>query len=161
MRFEDELMVGAQAAVRGLVARARTETQRMLQAVEQARVDGVAEVEEKRAALEAELRAMQQLQETQDSRVELDVGGHRYSTSVATLRSRAGCMLSAMFSGRHALHQEADGSIFLDRDGSIFGHVLEYLRDGVVALDAKDDINLLRRLKRGFNYYVIELVEQQ
>ena len=36
-------------------------------------VDRVTEVEEKRVA-EAELRVIQQLQETQDTRVELDVG---------------------------------------------------------------------------------------
>ena len=104
---------------------------RLLQAVEQARVVAVAEVEEKRAALETELQAMQQLQQAQDSRVELDVGGQRYCTSLATLRSKPGCMLSAMFSGRYALNEEADGSVFIDRDGKSFGYGLEYLRDGV------------------------------
>ena len=160
-RFEEELMAAAQASVRKLASQARAEVERVLQAVEQARVRGVAEVDEKRAALEEELRAMQQLQQAQDSRVELDVGGQRYKTSLATMRSKPGCMLSAMFSGRYALNEEEDGSVFIDRDGTSFGYVLEYLRDGVVALDAQEDIPLLRRLKREFDFYAIDLFEEQ
>ena len=159
--FEEELTANAQAAVSGLVDRARAEVMRLLQAVEQARVVGVAEVEEKRAALEAELQAMQQLQQAQDSRVELDVGGHRYSTSVATLRSKPGSMLDAMFSGRHQLSRAEDGSVFIDRDGSRFGYVLDYFRDGVVAVDAQGDSRLLRQLKREFGFYAIDLYEEQ
>lgn len=39
-------------------------------------------------------------------------------------------MLSAMFSGRHALRQDDDGAYFIDRDGTHFRYVLNYLRDG-------------------------------
>ena len=159
--FEEEPTAGAQAAVSGLVDRARAEVMRLLQAVEQTRVVGVAEVEEKRAALEAELQAMQQLQQAQDSRVELDVGGHRYSTSVATLRSKPGSMLDAMFSGRHQLSRAEDGSVFIDRDGSRFGYVLDYFRDGVVAVDAQGNSGLLRQLKREFGFYAACLYEEQ
>ena len=41
-------------------------------------------------------------------------------------------MLAAMFSGRHALKTESDGSYFIDRDGTHFRHVLNYLRDGCI-----------------------------
>ncbi len=41
-------------------------------------------------------------------------------------------MLAAMFSGRHELQREPDGSFFIDRDGAHFRHILNFLRDGQV-----------------------------
>jgi hypothetical protein len=38
--------------------------------------------------------------------------------------------------------------------------VLAYLRDGVVVAGCEDDVRLLGRLKRDFDYYCIELVEE-
>ena len=63
------------------------------------------------------------------SRIELDVGGSRYATTIATLSSCPG-MLSAMFSPRHSVVVESDGSVFIDRNGPLFAHVLEFLRNG-------------------------------
>jgi hypothetical protein len=40
----------------------------------------------------------------------------------------------AYFSGRYAQDVCDDGSIFVDRDGERFVHVLEYMRDGVVSV---------------------------
>jgi hypothetical protein len=57
-----------------------------------------------------------------------------------------------------------DGSIFVDRDGEHFGHVLEYMRDGVVSVaepGARPSVGLLRALKREFGLYCIELVAAQ
>ena len=63
-------------------------------------------------------------------RVELDVGGRRFATSLTTLCSAPG-MLEAMFSGRTAEpHRESDGSYFIDRDGTLFEHILAFLRNG-------------------------------
>ena len=164
--LEEELTAGAEAAVRGLVERARTQVGRMLEEVERERESAVAEVEEKRAELAAEVAAMQHVRRAQDSRVELDVGGRRFSTSVATLRSKENTMLDAMFSGRHELSTAVDGSFFLDRDGELFEHVLQYLRDGVLGVveqphGSREDRQLLRRLKREFDFFAIELVEEQ
>jgi hypothetical protein len=53
-----------------------------------------------------------------------------------------------------------DGSIFVDRDGEHFGHVLEYMRAGVVSVadpGARPSVSLLRALKREFGFYCIEL----
>jgi hypothetical protein len=57
-----------------------------------------------------------------------------------------------------------DGSIFVDRDGEHFGHVLQYMRDGVVTVaepGARPSVSLLRALKREFGFYCIELVAEQ
>jgi len=51
-------------------------------------------------------------------------------TSTLTLTKDPDSMLSAMFSGRHALRQDDDGAYFIDRDGTHFRYVLNYLRDG-------------------------------
>jgi hypothetical protein len=58
----------------------------------------------------------------------------------------------------------ADGSIFVDRGGEHFGHILEYMRDGVVAVvepGAQPSVSLLRALKREFGFYCIELRAEQ
>ena len=51
-------------------------------------------------------------------------------TSLLTLTKDPDSMLAAMFSGRHALRQDDDGSFFIDRDGTHFRYVLNFLRDG-------------------------------
>ena len=37
-------------------------------------------------------------------------------------------MLAAMFSGRHQCTKDKDGRFFIDLDGDIFSHILNYLR---------------------------------
>ena len=97
--LEEELRAAAQAAVQGVVARTRQEVQRVLQAALRERDAGVQEVARLRAELAQEVAAMQKVQAAHRSRVVLDIGGVRHVTSVATLRSRPGSMLDAMFSG--------------------------------------------------------------
>ncbi len=63
-----------------------------------------------------------------------------------------------LVTGRYDLTESE--SRFFDRDGTIFGHVLAYLRDGVVAMGYERDVNMLGRLKREFDYYRIELFEE-
>ena len=63
--------------------------------------------------------------------VHLNVGGCFFTASLQTLRSGDdGSMLSAMFSGRVPVQRDAEGRFFIDRDGSHFRHILNYLRDG-------------------------------
>jgi len=53
-----------------------------------------------------------------------------FVTSTLTLTKDPDTMLAAMFSGRHALRQDDDGSYFIDRDGTHFRYILNFLRDG-------------------------------
>jgi hypothetical protein len=83
---------------------------------------------------------------------------------VQTLRRVPHTFFDAYFSGRYAQDVCNDGSIFVDRDGEHFGHVLEYMRDGVVSVvepGAFPDVSLLRALKREFGFYCIELCAEQ
>eukprot|EP00850_Spirogloea_muscicola_P013961 SM000097S24814 [mRNA] locus=s97:498865:502511:+ [translate_table: standard] len=68
------------------------------------------------------------------SLVRLDVGGTHYTTTVDTLTQRdSTSMLGVMFSGRHRVHRDPKkGTVFIDRDGTHFRHILNWLRDGCV-----------------------------
>jgi hypothetical protein len=79
---------------------------------------------------------------------------------VQALRRVPHTFFDAYSSGRYAQDVCTDGSIFVDRDGEHFGHVLECMRDGHVSVaeaGARPSVSLLRALKREFGFYCIEL----
>jgi len=81
-------------------------------------------------------------------RVKLNVGGVKYETTLTTLTADGDdSMLGSMFSGRHALHPNEDGEIFIDRDGKHFGHILNVLRDSSVAVNINDRMALATELQ--------------
>ena len=92
--------------------------------------------------------------------VTLNVGGSRYTTTLSTLTKYPDSMLGAMFSGRHALVQQEDGSYFIDRDGEAFSHVLSYLRDSNIVLTIipilSNELRIRLRYEAGF-YQLQEL----
>ena len=90
--------------------------------------------------------------------VTLDVGGVSFKTSVETLTKGYCHMLAAMFSGRLPVVEEKDGSVFIDRDAKHFGTILNFLRDGIVALpETKRE---LAELKTEAEYYgIMDLVK--
>ena len=61
--------------------------------------------------------------------IKLDVGGMLFKTSVNTLCAERGSVLAAMFSGSgfHVTLND-EGAYFIDRDGTHFRHILNYLR---------------------------------
>ncbi|XP_078572282.1 BTB/POZ domain-containing protein KCTD7-like [Branchiostoma floridae x Branchiostoma japonicum] len=60
--------------------------------------------------------------------IPLNVGGHTFTTTLMTLRRHEDSMLAAMFSGRHRATQDAEGRYFIDREGTYFIHILNFLR---------------------------------
>jgi hypothetical protein len=170
-QLEMDLRTALGTCVTKLVATARTQLESAHADVAKERVQGLAEVAEerakalaevvaRRAELGREVAAMHMHKEAQEGRIVLNVGGYRFETSVQTLRRVPHTFFDAYFSGRYAQDVCNDGSIFVDRDGEHFGHVLEYMRDGVVSLaeaDACPSVSLLRVLKREFGFYCIEL----
>jgi hypothetical protein len=168
---EKELQAALGTAVKGLVATARTRLRDAVAGVDKERAKGLAEVAQERAQslaevdarreeLGREVAAMQKHKEAQEGRVELNIGGYRFETSVQTLRRVPHTFFDAYFSGRYAQDVCVDGSIFVDRDGEHFGHVLEYMHDGHVSVaeaGGSPSVALLRALKREFSFYCIEL----
>jgi hypothetical protein len=154
-------MEGVLTKVRGVLEKAERQRDQGLVEVAEERANGLAEVAEernkglaevdaRRAELHREVAALQMHQAAHEGRVELNIGGYRFETSVHTLR-RVPHTFDAYFSGRYAQDVCADGRIFVDRDAAHFGHVLEYMRDGVVSVvepGAHPSITLLRALKR-------------
>jgi hypothetical protein len=128
------------------------------------RTKGLTEVETRWSELHREIAVMHAHKEAHEGRVELNIGGYRFETSVQTLRRVPHTFFDAYFSGRYAQDVCLDGSIFVDRDGEHFGHVLEYMRDGVVSVaepGVLPSVSLLRALKREFGFYCIELYAEQ
>ena len=92
-------------------------------------------------------------------RIVLDVGGMHYSTSRSTLTKYPESMLGVMFSGRHDLEtmQCKDGSFFIDRDGTHFRHILNYLRDGEEVVESfPKSIDILLELVREAKFYQLD-----
>ena len=153
--FRAAIQEAIQDAVQDVVARFLARGEQMLEKARREREAGLQDVARLRTELAAEVAAMEKVQAEQRTRVEVDVGGVRFVTSTSTLRSRPGSMLDAKFSGRYLDEKEEDGSYFEDRDGSMFGHVLAFLRDNVVAAGCEDDVHVLQRLKRELDYYCL------
>jgi hypothetical protein len=170
-QLETDLRAALGTCITGLVSMARAQLERAhednidertkgLADVAEERAKALAEVDMRRAKLGREIAVMHTHQEKQQGRVELNIGGHRFQTSVQTLRRIPHTFFDAYFSGRYAQDVCNDGSIFVDRDGEHFGHVLEYMRDGFVSVaeaGAHPSVSLLRVLKREFGFYCIEL----
>jgi len=81
--------------------------------------------------------------------IELNVGGVLETTSLSTLCKFPDSMLAAMFSGRHHLLTDKNGRYFIDRNGSTFLHILNYLRDE--QLPSLDDCLKVYREAQFFN----------
>ena len=67
--------------------------------------------------------------------VKINVGGRVFKTTLKTLQKESESLLSSMFSERYDLKKEDDGCFFIDRDGTYFHHILNYLRVGKISED--------------------------
>uniref|UniRef100_U5ESN3 Putative btb/poz domain-containing adapter for cul3-mediated rhoa degradation protein 3 n=1 Tax=Corethrella appendiculata TaxID=1370023 RepID=U5ESN3_9DIPT len=86
--------------------------------------------------------------------VKLNVGGFLHYTTIGTLCNKNDTMLRAMFSGRLEVLTDSEGWILIDRSGTHFGTILNFLRDGVVALP--DTTKGIAELLAEAKYYCIE-----
>lgn len=87
------------------------------------------------------------------STVKLNVGGQLFSTSLQTLKKDPGSMLHAMFSERFDTKPAEDGTYFIDRDGTHFRYILNYLRTG--RLLVPDDRLVQKELLEEAEFYQI------
>ena len=88
------------------------------------------------------------------STIKLNVGGHHFITSVQTLSKDPNSMLAAMFSGRFDMKPSEDGSFFIDRDGTHFRFILNYLRTGKLILP--EGATVLKELEKEAEFYQIQ-----
>ena len=88
------------------------------------------------------------------STVNLNVGGHCFKTSVQTLTKDPNTMLAAMFSGKFEMKPCEDGAFFIDRDGTHFRFILNYLRTGKLTLP--EGATFLKELLEEAEFYQIQ-----
>jgi len=93
--------------------------------------------------------------------VKLNVGGHLFSTSLATLKKDPGSMLHAMFSGRFDTKPSEDGSYFIDRDGTHFRYILNYLRNGQLIVPKEEMVRIREELLAEAEFYQVEGIIEQ
>ena len=87
--------------------------------------------------------------------IKLNVGGQYFTTSLETLTKDPGSMLHAMFSGRFDTKPAEDGSYFIDRDGTHFRHILNFLRQGKLCLP-DDDATIRKEVLAEAEFYQIQ-----
>lgn len=97
---------------------------------------------------------MAEFNKIQNEIVILNVGGIKFTTSLKTLQAEPESMLGVMFSGRHPLVKQEDGSIFIDRDGTHFRIILNYLRGNISSIQQLPEDNfILSDLLSEVQYY--------
>ena len=88
------------------------------------------------------------------STVKLNVGGQHFTTSVQTLTKDPNSMLAAMFSGKFDMKPSEDGSFFIDRDGTHFRFILNFLRTGKLTLP--EGATCTKELEEEAEFYQIQ-----
>jgi hypothetical protein len=76
----------------------------------------------------------EKISKEQKTYIRLNVGGILHTTSRTTLSHYPESMLESLVSGRFSTTPLEDGSIFIDRDGTLFGIILNALRTGELYL---------------------------
>eukprot|EP00063_Salmo_salar_P095194 XP_014070029.1 PREDICTED: BTB/POZ domain-containing protein KCTD14 isoform X2 [Salmo salar] len=89
--------------------------------------------------------------------VQLNVGGHMFTTSLSTLRKHPDSQLAFMFSSgqQPKLPTDAKGRYFIDRDGTHFGAILQFLRTQRLPTES-----VLEVYQEALHYDVRTLVKQ-
>jgi len=93
---------------------------------------------------------------TFESRIKLDVGGCKFTTTITTLTRFPDSMIGALFSGRHNLTTDESGYYFIDRDGTNFGHILNFLRCPELFNVRSISFDHLNELKKEAAYYGLD-----
>jgi N-acetylneuraminic acid mutarotase len=155
-------------AMRQRVAECRLEMARFTEETK-AELAGITEAQR---AFKASLDRLRGQAVAPETRVLLDVGGVRLTTSVATLRTVPGSYFDAMVCDQtttdtdwYADAETGERVYFIDRDGDLFRHILEFLRDGGQSGAPFDELvaqgwhgaSQLRGLKREFAHFQLEV----
>ncbi|NXY85212.1 KCNRG protein, partial [Alcedo cyanopectus] len=95
--------------------------------------------------------------------VALSVGGVRFVTQVCTLQQFPESRLARMLSGDDQEFKQVNGEFFVDRDGTLFSYIMDFLRTLKVSLPA--DFSDYQRLQREAEFYglymLAELLSQE
>lgn len=91
--------------------------------------------------------------------INVNVGGTIYSTYLPTLQKYPNSMLGFIFNNLDDFARDKDGNCFINRDGSLFRYVLNFLRTST--LDVPEDFKEMASLRKEAEYYQIgPLIEE-
>eukprot|EP00891_Asterochloris_glomerata_P007398 jgi/Astpho2/7398/Aster-x0768 len=128
MEAKDETVTGTVAQFNASSCSYQTDLQQMVAFLNQEHQNLKEERDKlaaERAALDQEKSRIAQVFEDREV-VRLNVGGVSYTTTVATLRNAAEpSLFTAMFSGRHTLRPDEDGTLAYPADGTDWKYLLE------------------------------------
>lgn len=93
------------------------------------------------------LQASKSFKKPSSGTITLNVGGFLYAAHRTTLNRQQGSVLEEIANGRKPVqHTDSMGNPFIDRDGPVFRHILNFLRTGELQLpDDFREVGLLRR----------------
>ena len=91
------------------------------------------------------LEALHERRQERNEIVCLNVGGNIFTTSRSKLCRYPESMLGQLFGGKSKVTYDDTGSVFIERDGKMFMHVLNFLSSGKLLLPQKfENYDLLK-----------------
>ena len=90
--------------------------------------------------------------------VGLNVGGHVYTTTLYTVTQYSDSKLARLFSAESQVPRDPKGNYFIDRDGALFKHVLNFLRTR--KLTVPEDFQDFEQLEIEATFYGIKPLEE-
>ncbi|KAI9487473.1 MAG: BTB/POZ protein [Benjaminiella poitrasii] len=106
---------------------------------------------------EYEKELIKEIRKFQEEKVKLNVGGQLFETSLSTLRKDPNSILATMFGeDGGTITPDADNSYFIDRDGTYFRLILNYLRDLKIPSGIMNDPKIMDELMQEAQFYRIK-----
>ncbi|KAI8970946.1 BTB/POZ protein [Pilobolus umbonatus] len=93
------------------------------------------------------------MRKCQEEKIKLNVGGQIYETSLSTLRKDPNSWLASIFSDTSQLLADSNHSYFIDRDGTHFRIILNYLRDLKIPPSVTENPRVMDELMQEARYY--------
>ena len=104
---------------------------------------------------------MKEINKTEGNIIKLNIGGQYFTTSKTTLLADKNSMIGIMFSGYHELTKSADGSYFIDADGTYFHIILNFLRGRITDVsELPKDEEVLLKLRAEADFYQLSTLKE-